>query len=127
MSRVRKGSRHALPAQLGGQRLDGRPTFETVNQRIAEGWAIRSTRLTEEYDAEAWRADRPNAIPILTISKGQLCFVGEDMAFSAQPQDWITAFVPSEHSGNSGEQQKQSAAEASEIVKDHQSTQQSGS
>lgn len=127
LSRVREDSRHALPAQLGGQRLEGRPTFETVNQRIAEGWAIRSTRLTEEYDADDWRADRPNAVPILTISKGELCFVGEDVPFSAQPQDWITAFVPPEQSGNSGKQHKQSAAEATEIVKDHQSTQQSGS
>ncbi|WP_410219556.1 cation:proton antiporter [Paracoccus sp. (in: a-proteobacteria)] len=126
LSRVRDQSRHALPAQLGGQRLEGRPTFDLVNQRLADGWTLRSTRLTEEYDLDAWRADRPQAEPLLTITNGELRFIGPDEPISVQPGDSIMAFLPPEQSEPSDAPSPELTAEAAEVVREHRETPKSG-
>ncbi|WP_405401628.1 cation:proton antiporter [Paracoccus sp. Ld10] len=126
LSRVRERSRHALPAQLGGQRLHGGPTFDEVNQRIADGWTLRSTRLTDEYSLDDWRQDRPDAVPLLTISKGELRFLQENVPLSAQPEDWVTAFLPAKDKDGSNAVPADVSAEASAVVHDHRNTPKSG-
>ena len=95
LSRARDRSRHALPAQLGGRNLAGQPTFESANRRIAEGWQIRTTRLTDAYDFDAWRAERPRAEIILRVTKGQeIDFLEPEEQMRPVPGERIVAFLP---------------------------------
>ncbi|TGN50225.1 sodium:proton antiporter [Paracoccus liaowanqingii] len=120
ISRERDHARHALPAQLGGQRLEGRPTFQIANQRLAEGWTLRSTRLTEEYDMEDWAADRPGAEPFAVVSKtGSLRFATEGTPVTLAAGDWITAFLPPEQSRAEDAPAPEIAAEAADVARDH--------
>lgn len=68
LSRVKDRSRHALPSQLGGRALEGAPTYDDLNARLAAGWRIRTTRLTEEYTLENWSAERPGAQILARVS-----------------------------------------------------------
>jgi NhaP-type Na+/H+ or K+/H+ antiporter len=73
------GARHALPASLGGRPFGDDATYRDFELRIWEGWTFRLTRLTETYDFEAWRADRPDAVLIGVIDPaGRLHFVSDD-------------------------------------------------
>lgn len=126
ISRVRDEARHALPAQLGGQGLRGQPTFDLVNRRLAEGWTLRSTRLTEEYGWDDWMADRPGAEPLLTVSDGALRFFGEDQPVEVPPGDWITAFLPPDPTGTEDTLATDLAAEAAEVARAHRETSRTG-
>ncbi|PYG31632.1 cation:proton antiporter [Pelagimonas varians] len=71
LRRVReKSTRHALPVTLGGRPFGADETFFELNAKIAEGWTFRSTNLTEEFSADDWRAEHPDAIPIAVVGKG---------------------------------------------------------
>lgn len=128
ISREKDRSRHALPAQLGGQRLAGRPTFEAVNQRLAEGWTLRSTRLSDEYDLDDWQADRPGAEPFAVVTRaGILRFAGPDQPVAVQAGDWITAFLPPEQSEESDAPAPELAAEAATVARQRRERGETGS
>jgi hypothetical protein len=128
ISRMRDHSRHALPAQLGGQRLAGRPTFESVNQRLAEGWTLRSTRLSEEYGFDEWQAERPGAEPFAIVTgAGVLSFVGPDQPLAVQAGDWIIAFLPPEESEAGDAPSAELTAEAAEVARHTRDKNESGS
>lgn len=61
-------TRHTLPPQLGGQAINGKLGYQELQRRMADGWKIRSTRLTEKYDINAWRSDNPDAIMFLRVT-----------------------------------------------------------
>jgi len=84
LRRIREeGARHALPATLGGQRIGGELDHAGIAQRMAEGWGVRVTRLSEDYTLETWRADNPEAVVIAEMpASGGLRFIARDM----QPQ-----------------------------------------
>ena len=127
LSRIKDNSRHALPAQLGGQRVNGKLTFEDVNQRLAEGWTLRSTRLTDEYDLEAWEAERPGAEPFVVVSKSSgLRFIGPDQPVGAQSGDWVTAFLPPELSAARDAAAKALAEEAGDVAQEQREKKEKG-
>jgi len=102
LRRVReKGARHALPPTLGGQRIGGTLDFGTLAQRMAEGWEVRTTRLSADYTFEDWCADNPDAVSLAeTTETGTLRFiVGED---APQGGDGVrlTALAPPRKSGH---------------------------
>ncbi|MGH1414493.1 MAG: cation:proton antiporter [Pelagimonas sp.] len=71
LRRVREtSSRHALPVTLGGRPIGGDETFFELNAKLAEGWVFRTTNLTEEFTADDWRAQHPQAIPVAVLGKG---------------------------------------------------------
>jgi hypothetical protein len=73
------GARHALPASLGGRPFGDDATHRDYELRVWEGWQFRLTRLSETYDYEAWRADRPDAVLIAVIDPaGRVQFVADD-------------------------------------------------
>lgn len=96
LSRNRENvARHALPATLGGRPLKGTPTLNQLNQRLAEGWTLRSTRLTAEYSLDDWRKDRPHAEPLLVINdKGVLSFVEENDSLRDVAGQRIVSLIP---------------------------------
>lgn len=95
LTRQREATRLALPSTLGGRALAGAPTLDRLNQRLAEGWTIRTTRLTETYDLARWQADRPDAEVLVRLGdRAGIDFIEEDQVLRADPGDWLIAMVP---------------------------------
>ena len=66
--REKSGSlRHSLPASLGGRDFGGGMTEAEWAARLAEGWAFRVTRLTEEFTLARWRERWPEAVAVALI------------------------------------------------------------
>ncbi len=59
-------SRHALPNSLGGQVFAGGMTFPVVNGKMVQGWEVRVTSLTEDFDFEAWTTRHDEGVPLAT-------------------------------------------------------------
>ena len=89
-------ARHALPNQLGGQPVHGNRTLEQYLDLIAAGWVFRTTRLTEEYTLEAWRAARPEVIPLVVVNRGKLQFVANPARIEGRPGTRIVSMIPPE-------------------------------
>ncbi|WP_050523474.1 cation:proton antiporter [Pseudorhodobacter wandonensis] len=74
-----ESTRHALPVTLGGRRFGDGRTYDEYETLMAEGWTIRTTKLTEEYGYQAWKDERPESILLCVISAtGDFRFVGND-------------------------------------------------
>lgn len=82
-----------LPAGVFARPLFGRDTnFAVLAERIAEGWQITSTKLTERFDGEALRATRPLAIRLFTIDpKGAVEICATDTTHKPRPGDTVVA------------------------------------
>jgi NhaP-type Na+/H+ or K+/H+ antiporter len=97
------GARHALPPWLGGQRIGGALDYPTLAQRMAQGWEVRSTRLSADYTVDDWRTDNPGAVPLAETAEADVprFVVGE-----APPQGGdgvrITALVPPRETDEKG-------------------------
>jgi hypothetical protein len=73
------GARHALPATLGGRRIGGEFDYAEIARRMAQGWGVRATRLTDDYPLEAWQADNPDAVPLAEMRpSGGLSFIARN-------------------------------------------------
>ena len=69
LGRARAGNaRHALPVTLGGRMLGQGHSIEEYNKRLAEGWTIRTSRLTDAFSFEDWREKRPLAELLVRVS-----------------------------------------------------------
>ncbi|MGM0741233.1 MAG: cation:proton antiporter [Pseudomonadota bacterium] len=62
--------RHALPATLGGRAIAGELTYYEIASKMNEGWSVRKTGLSEDFDFEAWSARNPDAIPLAEYEEG---------------------------------------------------------
>jgi NhaP-type Na+/H+ or K+/H+ antiporter len=80
LRRIREeGARHALPATLGGRRIGGDLDHAGITQRMAEGWGVRITRLSEDYTLETWRAANPEAVALAEMpASGALRFIARE-------------------------------------------------
>ncbi|NBC94919.1 MAG: sodium:proton antiporter, partial [Deinococcus-Thermus bacterium] len=56
--------RRTLPATLGGQPLGEGAGFGALESRIAQGWQVSVTRLSEEFGLDDWREANPEAVLI---------------------------------------------------------------
>lgn len=54
-------ARHQLPRTLGGKPFGPEGGFEELETLVAQGWAVRRTRLSAEFGLEDWRAANPQA------------------------------------------------------------------
>jgi NhaP-type Na+/H+ or K+/H+ antiporter len=87
--------RHALPAQLGGRIFAGGRTIEALDQMIIDGWTLRISKLTEDYDLAAWKIARPDAVPLMRITQaGALRVVRAADEMKAAPGDRILSLLP---------------------------------
>ena len=64
-------TRHALPATLGGRAMVADMTYGMLEQKMYEGWAVRISRLTDEYLLEDWRAQNPDSMLVAAQRKGE--------------------------------------------------------
>lgn len=90
--------RHSLPSQLRGQAFGGGLTLARLNEMLAEGWVFRTTRLTEEYGVEDWRAARPGAVPLVTLDDeaDRIVMVSDPARIPDQPGLRIVSLIPPE-------------------------------
>ncbi|MHA6344817.1 cation:proton antiporter [Roseivivax sp. CAU 1761] len=88
-------ARHTLPATLGGRAIGPNDTFLEAQSRIASGWEFRTTRLTEAFGLEDWRARNPEAVPVAEIAApGELRFLGPEDAPEDAEDVQILALAP---------------------------------
>ena len=86
--------RHALPTTLGGQGIVAGRTLAQYLDLLAEGWTFSTTRLTKEYTLEDWRAARPKAVVLATMSDDKLRFITSDDDLTHSDGKQIVSLVP---------------------------------
>ncbi|AUH62965.1 cation:proton antiporter [Paracoccus zhejiangensis] len=89
-------ARHALPSQLGGQQIAGGRTLAQYLDLLAEGWIFRTTRLTEEYTLDDWRAAREGAVPLVVVQGGDLWFVEDAEKIDGKAGTRLVSLLPPE-------------------------------
>jgi len=88
-------SRHALPPQLGGQALVGKPTFGELQRRIAEGWRLRGVQFNERYGLAEWREQNPEAGILGYLStRGEFAFLNPEQELKADQASAIVTLAP---------------------------------
>ncbi len=75
--------------------IDGEVTYPVLSERLEAGWRFRATPLTEEFDAEAYRDDRPSdTLPIGVVRRGGLDLAAAGETLPLRPGDVVIALVP---------------------------------
>ncbi len=88
-------ARHHLPTTLGGKGFGPEMTDREINALIRQGWGFGATRLTEEYTAEQWRVENPEAHVFARIDpKGVIRFVQSDDEVKGAPDVRIVSLRP---------------------------------
>jgi len=64
-------TRHALPATLGGKPVFHTMTHEQLEAQMQKGWRFRTSRLTDKFTLDDWRAEHSESILIAAQRKGQ--------------------------------------------------------
>ncbi|MGX0879681.1 NhaP-type Na+/H+ or K+/H+ antiporter [Roseovarius sp. MBR-154] len=104
-------SRHALPPQLGGQALVGKPSYGDLQRRIDADWRLRGVTLQERDGLEAWREQYPDAEILGYVStRGEFAFLNPEEELKTDQAKAIVTFSPAEREapapakpiGNSG-------------------------
>ncbi|MFP7570478.1 cation:proton antiporter [Marivita sp. S2033] len=87
--------RYALPPKLGGRAIGAGETFLEVQNRMWDGWEIRSTTLSDEFTLEDWREKNPEGILLADIGpKGTLRILGPDSEPKEASDTRLVAMVP---------------------------------
>lgn len=101
IARAKAGkSRHALPTRLGGRPFGEGRGFDGFEHLLADGWAFRMTKLTEEFTQAQWREKRPDAVLVGTLDAAGAfrLTTGEDDP-DLGPGVRLIALLPPEASG----------------------------
>ena len=85
----------SAPDSLGGRYLAKQLSFATAEARLREGWGIRRTNLSEDYDLEAYREDNPEALILGAYTEnGDIRMMTADIALDADEKETLLALVP---------------------------------
>ncbi|HSH49036.1 MAG TPA: sodium:proton antiporter [Halomonas sp.] len=85
----------SAPDSLGGRYFAKQLSFATAEARLREGWGIRRTNLSEDYDLEAYRQDNPKALILGAYTEsGDIRMMTADIALSADEDETLLALVP---------------------------------
>ena len=92
-----ESSRHQLPRTLGGRPLGLEATHAELRDLIAQGCRFRSTRLSEEFTLEDWRAESPEARLLAQITtSGEIKFMRKNEEFKGGDGIHVIALRPPE-------------------------------
>jgi NhaP-type Na+/H+ or K+/H+ antiporter len=92
-----ESARHALPTTLGGRNFGAAETLDQLNARLADGWRIGLSRLTEEFGAEQWREKNPDAQLLGRVTAaGALQMMRAEDPLKAAPGARVIALLPGE-------------------------------
>ncbi len=90
-----ESTRHQLPRTLGGRPLGLEATHAELEAMMTDGWTFRTTRLTEEFSLEDWRAESPDAKLLAQIApNGAIRFIRKNEEFKGAPDVRIIALRP---------------------------------
>ncbi len=90
-------SAKALPVTLGGRSFAGGKNLDELNQKIAAGWDVRSTRLSDEYTVEQYLEQREGAVFLAVLRKaGQLDILSPRDKLTGRSGDRMIALIPPE-------------------------------
>ena len=98
--------RHSLPSSIRGRALfESGFGVEDVNERLGQGWVLRKTKLSDEFDFEAAQERLPDAATMLLLIRdnGTIRFFTHAARPEPRAGDIIVSFAPP---------QERSAAEA---------------
>ncbi|WP_101066247.1 cation:proton antiporter [Roseovarius salinarum] len=92
--------RHELPATLGGRAIAGGEGYYELARRMAAGWQVCATPLSEGYGPDQWRADNPEAIALAEVSdRGGLRIIPEGDEPGDADGTHVVALVPDREAG----------------------------
>lgn len=92
-----ESARHQLPQTLGGRMFGPDLTHAGLEQLIREGWRFRTTRLTEAFTFDDWRAEAPIGYLFARIApNGHIRFIRMDEDVKGAPDVRIVALRPPE-------------------------------
>ena len=89
--------RHALPSSIRGRALfESGFGVEDVNERLARGWVLRKTKLSEEFTFEAAQERLPDAATMLLLIRenGTIRFFTHAARPEPRAGDIIVSFAP---------------------------------
>lgn len=89
--------RHALSFTLGGRVLfEKGGSYNDLADRMREGWGFQTTRLSDDYGFDAYRAERSEDLKVLLVKRasGKLAFATEGVEIQAGSGDTLLAFGP---------------------------------
>jgi len=88
-------ARHQLPRTLGGANFGPQETHRGLDRLVRLGWTFRTTRLSEEFMFEQWRADRTTSALFARISPaGEIKLIRRDDEVKGTPNVRIIALCP---------------------------------
>ena len=78
--------------------IEGAPTVDELQARVAAGWTFSRTKLSEKFDDDDHRAQMPDgALRVGVLKPGKrLLFVASEASPAAEPGDMVLTFVPPE-------------------------------
>lgn len=89
------GNSRGFAFSIGGENLFHKDVdFYELLIRSNTGWNFTKTRLTEEYDLDRYRADRPEGTILVAIARrtGELAFSTRSTPLTAKPGDVVISF-----------------------------------
>lgn len=103
-----EGDRH-MPATIGGRGIAGGLNFESLEAKIAEGWKITATKLSDSYDLEAYLEARPEAILIAAVrgERKELALFEPEHDPTGEAGDRILALTPPGEQAKGKEEEEQ--------------------
>ena len=79
--------RHTLPPSLGGQVFGGGLTFLEIASKMAQGWDVRVTLLTDDFGKSDWQSQNPDGLPLgLYRSEGGLRLLANAPEWDLKPE-----------------------------------------
>lgn len=88
-------ARHALPPGLAGRSIGEGRTFEHLDGLVAQGWTVRLTRITEEFDFAMWREKSPEALLLGVLRPdGALAFLPQEPASGLPENSRVVSLAP---------------------------------
>ena len=88
-------ARYQLPRTLGGANFGPQETHRGLDRLVRLGWTFRTTRLSEEFMFEQWRADRTTSALFARISPtGEIKLIRRDDEVKGTPDVRIIALCP---------------------------------
>ena len=83
------------PRTLGGANFGPQETHPGLDRLVRLGWMFRTTRLSEEFMFEQWRADRTTSALFARISPaGEIKLIRRDDEVKGTPDVRIIALCP---------------------------------
>ncbi len=96
-----ENKRHALPSTLGGRSFASGKSYYEISRHLTEGWAVGTTRLSDEFTLEHWVERNPEAIVLAIIGENEaLRFLDEKSGLEAAAGDRLVWFGPKDAPGD---------------------------